>query len=216
MQHWSYTIIKILEADTINLRDLAVIAGGNPIDFYVGTSINGVDVTNQDLRGMKFTHVDTSKIHKNNNTIFDPDAIPENDSVIIEKLKAIKLRSHHEERLAMIMELVLSNPQKTELIEKTYTDRSSIARNMISSFILSVKMYKKHRESHINLITSSFVHKNLMKKYQFNTERYAIYIAKYLGHIPEIEKTIKDNIMRGLLSVEGRREVLNLLDNKNK
>lgn len=62
MPHWLDPILKILDAETTDLRELAKIAGGDPKTFYIGTSIDGANISGQDLRGMIFTKVDFSKI----------------------------------------------------------------------------------------------------------------------------------------------------------
>lgn len=52
------TLARLLEADTGDLRRLAELAGGNPATFYIGTSLKGVDVRGQDLRGMILPDLD--------------------------------------------------------------------------------------------------------------------------------------------------------------
>jgi tetratricopeptide (TPR) repeat protein len=54
MEHWLSIALRILEADTADLRKLARIAGGNPKTFYRGTRLTDVDVTGQDIDGMEF------------------------------------------------------------------------------------------------------------------------------------------------------------------
>ena len=52
--HWLSKTFEILEADTLNLRALAILAGGNPTVFYQGADLTGADLRGQDLRGMSF------------------------------------------------------------------------------------------------------------------------------------------------------------------
>lgn len=61
-----------MNADTADLRELARLAGGNPRNFYVGTSLDGGDISGQDLRGMRFTGWRHSNIKKDNLTVVDP------------------------------------------------------------------------------------------------------------------------------------------------
>lgn len=62
----------ILEADTIDLRRLAEIGGGDPATFYVGTRLDGVDVRGQNLEGMKLTGLDPGKVRKDEETVLPP------------------------------------------------------------------------------------------------------------------------------------------------
>ncbi|MGH6977884.1 MAG: hypothetical protein ACRED4_01100, partial [Brevundimonas sp.] len=59
---------RILEADTIDLRRLAEIGGGDPAHFYVGTNLDGVDVRGQNLEGMKLTGLTPAKVRKDEET----------------------------------------------------------------------------------------------------------------------------------------------------
>jgi hypothetical protein len=52
------TLAQLLEAETGDLRRLAELAGGDPATFYIGTSLKGVDVRGQDLRGMILPDLD--------------------------------------------------------------------------------------------------------------------------------------------------------------
>lgn len=64
-------LARILQAETIDLRELAGIAGADPAHFYVGTSLEGVDIRGQDLRGMKLPGLDLEKVRKDDATQVD-------------------------------------------------------------------------------------------------------------------------------------------------
>ncbi len=70
--HWLEGVEAVLRATTGDLRELAIVAGGNPANFYIGTDLTGVDISGQDLRGMKFTGLDSATRDKG--TLLDPDA----------------------------------------------------------------------------------------------------------------------------------------------
>ena len=59
---------RILEADTIDLRRLAEIGGGDPASFYVGTNLDGIDVRGQNLEGMKLTGLTPARVRKDEDT----------------------------------------------------------------------------------------------------------------------------------------------------
>lgn len=76
-EDWTLAIERVLRADTLDLRALALLARADPRDFYVGTSLDGVDIRGQDLRGMAFTDLDLRRARHDEDTLIDPpDAKP--------------------------------------------------------------------------------------------------------------------------------------------
>ena len=65
-------VVDLLAADITHLRDLAILAGGDPKVFYRGASLNGTNLCGQDLRGMEFTTLDQGNILVDENTELDP------------------------------------------------------------------------------------------------------------------------------------------------
>lgn len=55
MKHWLDHVVDLLEADTLDLRELALKSRDDPTNFYVGASMMGVDLRGQDLRGLRFS-----------------------------------------------------------------------------------------------------------------------------------------------------------------
>lgn len=70
--HWLAQVEAVLLADTGDLRKLAEIGGEDPRTLYIGTSMDGVDLRGQDLRGMAFTRLDPAKVRMDANTQLDP------------------------------------------------------------------------------------------------------------------------------------------------
>jgi hypothetical protein len=74
--HWLAGIEDVLTAETGDLRKLAEIAGNDPATFYIGTCMDGYDLRGQDLRGMKFTNFDITKVLVDEKTLLDPEYMP--------------------------------------------------------------------------------------------------------------------------------------------
>src|SRR6185312_7102986 len=55
MAHWLEKIITILNADTSDLRELAILAGGDPKTFYLGVDVTQIDFQHQNIDGMEFS-----------------------------------------------------------------------------------------------------------------------------------------------------------------
>jgi signal transduction histidine kinase len=53
--HWLETVVTLLTANTADLRELALIAGGDPATFYLGVDVSKIDFSGQDIRGMEFS-----------------------------------------------------------------------------------------------------------------------------------------------------------------
>jgi hypothetical protein len=73
MAHWLDIVVKILTAETTNLRELAEMANGDPKTFYVGVNLDDVDFSGQDVTGMHFTITDPTRIRRDKRTKFDPE-----------------------------------------------------------------------------------------------------------------------------------------------
>lgn len=90
MPHWFNRIQDILEADTADLRELAILAGGDPESFYIGTCIDGADLRGQNLLGMKFGSFNPASVVLDEHTQIEesliaippaPQQVPSEDSV---------------------------------------------------------------------------------------------------------------------------------------
>lgn len=69
-KHWLSGINAIFAADTGDLRKLATLAGEDPATLYIGTSLDGCDLRDQDLTGMHLPGLNPRKVRHNRKTIF--------------------------------------------------------------------------------------------------------------------------------------------------
>ena len=70
--HWLAKAIEILQADTLDLRTLAILAGGNPTVFYRGADLTNADLRGQDLRDMSFKGAILEGVLIDSETLMDP------------------------------------------------------------------------------------------------------------------------------------------------
>jgi hypothetical protein len=68
MSHWLDRVIQLLTADTADLNELARIAGYDPRTFYIGTNMDGVDISGQDVSTIQFTGFDIEKVKYDRDT----------------------------------------------------------------------------------------------------------------------------------------------------
>jgi urease gamma subunit len=69
-EHWLAGVEAVLAAETGDLRELAILAGGDPQTFYIGTPLAGADLRGQDLRGMILPDLDPRRVRHDSKTIF--------------------------------------------------------------------------------------------------------------------------------------------------
>jgi hypothetical protein len=135
MKHWHEKLMAIFEADTTDLRELALLAGGNPKYFYRGANLNGVDVRGQDLRGMEFTDLRSSGIIANSATTFDPSY----DRVFVEaqvadSIKRIKTCGRHEQRIAVLFDEMMKFPGTAVPLINRYKGKAALEQE-VSNFL---------------------------------------------------------------------------------
>lgn len=72
---WLEGVSRILRSETGDLRELARIGGADPTTLYIGTSLDGVDIRGQDLRGMALPNLDVRKVRRDSKTLLDPGVV---------------------------------------------------------------------------------------------------------------------------------------------
>jgi hypothetical protein len=73
--HWLNVVVDLLMADTIDLRQLARIAGRSPERFYRGADLRGADLRGQDLRGIDLDGANLSNVLLDKSTRIDTDIL---------------------------------------------------------------------------------------------------------------------------------------------
>jgi hypothetical protein len=74
--HWSERIEKILSSKSSDLRELAIIAGFDPIHFYANQDLSGCDLRGQDLRGINLVGTNLENAIIDDATKIDPEFDP--------------------------------------------------------------------------------------------------------------------------------------------
>ena len=75
-EHWLNGVLDLLNAETTNLRELAKLANADPRTFYLGANLEGVNISGQDLRGMRFSEAELGRVIANRATKLDDDLVP--------------------------------------------------------------------------------------------------------------------------------------------
>lgn len=117
MAHWLEKVITLLQADTSDLRELARMAGGNPKTFYRGVRLRDLDLDGQNIEDMEFSPPETEEYPIG---IFVPSGDKSFLIAIEDIIKAIRKVGRQEERLALLLRLILENRKFGVEILKTY------------------------------------------------------------------------------------------------
>lgn len=183
--HWLDRVQDIYSADTPNLRELALSAGGDPANFYLGTDLRGADIRGQDLRGMQFSRISLRDLqwdYKTKLDIFDTDRDAEalRNEKVIRQVYRINGMRRQEERLCAYMELVIDVPELIVEIDKVYREKSKFSLNGNRIFKENLRYISKK-----DVLIVYTVEKILKNAFPTNRDYFVFYSYRYfqyLGH----------------------------------
>lgn len=213
--HWLDKILDIFDAETVDLRKLAEISGGDPRYFYIGTNIVGADISGQDLRGMILPNLDLSKVIYDQNTKLDQlteaDFLEEITRLEIrKKLILISKLRRQEERLVSFIKLYLDNSGYENFIDDLILEKSEFSARFISDFR---KIYSKgffgeqfHGKDYYGFIDSM-----INKSFPQNRGYLILYLAKYFGNDRGIVSLLKKRLVPNATMTPFLEEVNELL-----
>src|ERR1700733_5409808 len=149
MPHWLEKVIVIVSSDSLDLRTLAISAGGDPRDFYIGADMSGADLRGQNLLGMAFTNFDPKMVQIDDNTQLDPEysaPLSNHDELdlnqgageererqeILSRVTQIRLMPRQESRVAALLRGILLNRDLGMAVLSTYDgDRAEFAKKVL-------------------------------------------------------------------------------------
>jgi len=157
MSHWLTKVIELIQADTADLRQLARLAGGDPETFYVGTNLDGADIRGQDLRGMKFTGLENADVKQDENTLVDSASPVES---IAESAQLIAIYGRQEDRLAILMDRLLSSPGEALNLLTTYRPRAKLEQMIVAELTASLSRRPHTTEGWQSILPDFLVREN--------------------------------------------------------
>jgi hypothetical protein len=198
MTHWLSKVVSLFEADTADLRRLAELAGGNPQTFYRGISLKEVDTNGQNLEGMEFAD--------NPPTLSDALLwFGDNQLAIgLHAIKEIKKIKTQEERLAVLLRLILENRNvASEIVEFYADDKGKFATLVIRDLIDVLQSESRQLDLFGNrkiLVSDTelahIVFSRFRRGMQMNRVLLLYNMAKHLHHFPEINSYLKSRYQR--------------------
>ncbi len=207
MTHWLETVIALLQADTGDLRELAKIAGANPKTFYRGVRLADLDVEGQDIGGMEFAA--SSSDDHSDEKLGLMIRWDNNDSGYIEidgVIAAIRKVPRQEERLALLMKLMLENREFGYPIAERYgRDKAKFANQTLSEL---KKILKQERDQYQYSLFKGYdrtptysderlayvLYRTFSRGMPGNRSQLLYYMALYLGKFPQINRLVKSRI----------------------
>ena len=200
MTHWLDKLLDIFSADSAELRSLAIVAGGDPETFYIGTDMRGADLRGQDLRGMKFTHLDLASVLIDQDTklegLADELALLDNVDELRANFEFVKIRKmkRQEERLAVILKIFLDRPELRNFIKNNYRDKAKFTRDAIDKLLDWTDKEDLFGEKYEELDFGSFLEHVINNSFPLNRGFLLLYLAKYFGYDPLVIRVIRKRL----------------------
>lgn len=222
MSNWLEMVVTLLQAQTSNLRELARIAGADPRNFYRGIRLSDLDVAGQDIDGMEFADrpVGGAEEFSLQHPIYyaDDKTIP-----AIEVLNQIHHVGRQEERLAILLDLILRNPVEASFLIKIYSkDRAKYANRVLKQIDIEITQNRKHddlfqeeRGRRLNAVQlARIVNEPFSRGMPGNRAALLYYMAKHLARYPDINNYLRNKIAkaRSVFITPYRREIVDFLD----
>lgn len=216
MAHWLDMVVELLQASTDDLRELALIAGGDPKTFYLGTDLGKLDTEGQDLSGMEFYRPEASS----NGTEGSLDSLAE-------IVAYIKDAPRQEERVARLVDVILQDMVDSGALLDAYgRDRAKIMNYALEKIHMALtdlaesktELRLDHEKIQTELRIALFARRLISHVYSLNRSRLLYYMAMYLSKYPAVRKVIEENLRkRSSVFYEGdRARIEGLLRNRGR
>jgi hypothetical protein len=210
MKNWLEPVVDIFRAETNDLRELAVLVGGDPTTFYVGTALNNIDLSSQDLRGMHFTGLDTAPVVFDDTTQLDQrywvqlsanrNAIRKITTNILSKeefeeiapkartlLQNIEAEPHYEDRLGLLLRAVLDDAIVGLLVAKNLReDKSTTVLRTAEALGEMLEFHQLDDRAHLQLEVTRIAEQLLKHAIMYNRGKMLLGLANHLVDYPTI------------------------------
>jgi hypothetical protein len=222
MPHWLDRVATLLQTQTSDLRELARIAGADPRTFYRGTILSDLDVAGQDIDGMEFADRPVGSAEQ----FLHPHLIYYTDDKTIPAIEAAK-QIHHvgrqEERIAILLDLILRNPDDASFLIKLYSiDRAKYANRVLKQIDIEINKSRKdgdlfqgERGRRLNAVQlARIVNEPFSRGMPSNRAALLYYMAKHLARYPDINNYLRNKITnaRSVFITPYRRQILDFLN----
>jgi hypothetical protein len=223
MSHWLDKTITLLQADTFDLRELARIAGADPKTFYRGIRLADLDVSGQNVEDMEFADR-RFEDKKNKDAQSRLISYTDNKSIsVIEAARELHRVGRQEERVAILLDLILRNPDDALLLINLYSkDRAKYANRVLKQIETEVRsnrqgdtLFQEEKGRRLNAIQlARIINRPFSRGMPNNRAALLYYMAKHLARYPDINKYLREKITdtRSIFIVPLRSEIIGFLD----
>lgn len=176
MSHWLDKVVELLEADTMDLRDLARLAGADPRTFYRGIDPKTLDLNGQDLEGIEFGDgLDYAK-------------------TMAKFLAHVHAAKRQEERLALLLLEIVEMPERRRDVIDAYPGSTVYERRVTELLRARLGGHSDKWQFEINLYEAA----NDMYQLCFSERKGQLlhYFAKHMGHLLGIRQFIRKKLER--------------------
>lgn len=176
MSHWLDKVIELLEADTMELRDLARIAGADPRTFYRGIDPKTLDLNGQDVDGIDFGDgIDYVK-------------------TMAKYLAHVHAAKRQEERIALFLLEIVQMPERRRDVIDAFPETTDYERRVVTL----VRARLGGRADEWQFEVAFYDAANDMYQLCFSARKGQLlyYFAKHLGHLPAMRQFIRKKLNR--------------------
>lgn len=194
MSHWLDTVMKLLRADTSDLRELANIANADANVFYLGVDTEKLDLSQQDVRGLRFTDFVSCRLAEIRNLGRREERIALIlDSIVYDRSIGIKiLDGIEDDRSDDVLQIVqlLKEQLSVGIV-------SPISRKKYIRYAYRAKDEKKIHSTIENIVLISSVFIWFSKTISYTRHHLFYFMVKHLSKYPEIKRYLQDKYMKG-------------------
>jgi len=207
-------VLTLLQAPTASLRELALLAGRDPKNFYLGVEIRNLDLTGQDLSGMNFSE----DVHSQADQQLELDFLPSEYPAFQVGLTAqrIKGAARQEERIALLLdEIFKDRAVGLSLLEAYSFDKAKFATRALG-VLKEVLRNESHSKKLSNVQLARLVSGRFAKGPNTRTTL-AYFMFKHLRKYPDIDRWISSkSISRLYLSPAHWKDFQTLIKHETK
>ena len=222
MEHWLDKVVALLQADTADLRELARMAGGNPKTFYRGINPRELDLEGQNIEGMDF-----APVHETSDDGYSGLFVPLNSEesfliAIDDLIHAIRRVGRQEERLALLLKLILENRSVGVSIIGAYgRDKAKYANRVLAELGRALEDERAQMslfeagptKRHSDDLLARILQQPFSRGMPGNRSGMLYYMAMHLSNYPKINAFLKAKLENSYSIFLNKEDVRNHLDN---
>lgn len=176
MVHWLDKVLELLEADTMDLRELAKIAGADARTFYRGIDPKLLDLNGQDVDGIEFD--DGIDYAKN----------------MAKYLARVHTAKRQEERLALLLREIVQTPERRRDVIDFFPDNTVYEHKVLT--LVRTRLSGGADKWQFEALLYEVANDMYQLCFSERKGQLLYYFAQHLGHLPAMRQFIHKKLNR--------------------